>query len=73
MQASLVIQKTSMGKQRTIKFSKWPINEVYNLMNILLKLLRNTFYGFNWLNMTLSGRNYPIWPRAEALAVQNDP
>ena len=35
-------------------------------MNILLKLLKNNFCGFNWLNMTLSGRNYPIrtrsWP-----------
>ena len=40
-------------------------------MKILWKLLRNTFYDFNWLNMTLSDQNYPIWPRAEVLAVQN--
>ena len=62
-----------MGKQKTIKFSKWPINKENNLMKILWKFLRNTFYGFNWLNMTLSDQNCPIWPQAEVLAVQNSP
>ena len=38
-------QKPWWGKQRTIKISKWPM--VMNLVNILSKVLWNTFYGFN--------------------------
>ena len=72
IKTSKVIQNTSSGKQRTIKISKRPINKVNNSVNILSKLVRNTFYGFNWENITLSGRNYPIritsWPNHELAA-----
>ena len=49
---------------------------------IFVEITRHTFYGFNWLNMTLSGRNYQSeqrvcqminQPPAQVAVVQNSP
>ena len=48
------------------------IDNANNLVKILSKIALKCFYGFSWLNMTLSGRSYLIriknWPNDQLAA-----